>query len=194
MFDFSIIIERTEQRVERDLLGCGPKSVEELRAIRVRLKQRYRASLERKKQRAAQQLQKEEDEQKQADEQPPADDDRNEEEAKPTGVAGINLQESRKVAGQVMNKATNVATGAGTMVAGVFAKVKSPGFNPLRKAEEGGAETIQETAQAPNSPDLMKFSASEDDGDDGDWIQSPANPPTDAIEHFSIDDDEDDML
>jgi len=204
VFDFSLISERTEQRVERDLLGCGPKSVEELRAIRVRLKQKYGMQLEKKKQRAQQQLQKEEEQRRQAaSESNTTDSDRNQaEESKlAAGVAGIKLEEPRKVAGEVINKATtsvtNVASGAGTMAAGMFAKMKiaGPKFNPLRK-EEINVDTINAGHEAggPNSPDLMKFSASEDDaddGDDGDWIQSPANPPTDAIEHFSIADDDD---
>ena len=186
VFDFSIILDRTEQRVEKDLLGSGPKSVEELKVIKSKLKQRYRAQLERKKQKAEQQLEKEGQHQQlaatAAKVEELVDDNANEDEAKNIGVAG-----------QVFTKATTVATGAGTMAAGVFAKMKSPGFNPLRKTEDVGANDTSGTSQAPDSPDLMKFSASGDDGDDGDWIQSPAIPPTDAIEHFSIDDD-DDML
>ena len=208
VFDFSMIMERTEKRVERDLLGSGPKSVEELRAIRVRLKQRYRAQLDKTKQRAEQQIQKQEQQQRQEEEQAAeesaaataTDAGRNDVETKPGGIAGISLQDSRKVAGQVVSRATNVATGATTIAAGVFAKIKSPispGFNPLRRAEDGsGGEPQVEPEQKGETPqlepDLIAFSASDEDGD-GDWVQSPAVPPTDAIEHFSIDDD-DDML
>lgn len=185
VFDFSIILDRTEQRVEKDLLGCGPKSVEELKVIKSKLKQRYRAQLERKKQRVEQQLEKE-DQQKQlaaaaAKVEEPADGNTNEDEAEKVGVAG-----------QVFTKAATVASGAGTMAAGVFAKIKSPGFNPMREAENVGADETS-GSQAPDSSDLMIFSASEINGEDEDWIQSPAIPPTHAIEHFSIDDD-DNML
>ena len=191
VFDFPIILERTEQRVERDLLGCGPKSVEELKAIKIKLQQRYRSQLEQKKQRAERRAKKEDEQQQQqqlssANVGDNSDSSKIGEEARNVGV----------VAGQVFSKATTVAAGAGTMAAGVFAKMKSPGFSPLRKVEDTALAEPAGTTQAttPGSPDLMKFSASEDDGDDGDWVQSPAVPPTDAIEHFSIDDDDDDML
>lgn len=45
VFDFSEIMERTERRVRDDLLGAGPKSVEELRLIAGRLKIRYEQQL-----------------------------------------------------------------------------------------------------------------------------------------------------
>lgn len=187
VFDFPLILERTEQRVEKDLLGCGPKSVEELKAIKSKLKQRYRSQLEQKKQRAERRLKKEDEQQQQQLAEKvgdTADGSKTEDEARNVGVAG-----------QVFTKATTVAAGAGTMAAGVFAKIKSPGFSPLRsKVEDASSGGPGGTTQTPDSPDLMKFSASEDDGDDGDWVQSPAVPPTDAIEHFSIDDDDDDML
>ncbi|CAB9508473.1 expressed unknown protein [Seminavis robusta] len=183
VFDFSVIMERTEKRVERDLLGAGPKSVEELRAVRLRLKQRYRNQLERTKQRAEQQRQKQQQQQlKQQDGNNNNEGDEN------NNVGSTGMQDSRKMADQVMSHATNVASGATTMAAGVLAKIKSPGFNPLRKGEDG--DEAAKSSQRPEEPDLMAFSGSEEDGD---WVQSPMEPPTDAIEHFSIDDD-DDML
>lgn len=45
VFDFSEIMERTERRVRDDLLGAGPKTVEELRSIAGRLKVRYEEQL-----------------------------------------------------------------------------------------------------------------------------------------------------
>jgi hypothetical protein len=194
VFDFSIIMERTEKRVERDLLGAGPKSVEELRAIRVRLKQRYRNQLERNKQKAEQQLLKQEQLRQQAEEAAALETDpnNNSTETPAAGLASIGIQESRKVADQVLSHTINVATGATSLAAGMLAKMKSPGFNPLRKAEGTDDEAAKSEQPPPSNTeqDLMAFSGSDDDGD---WVQSPMNPPTDAIEHFSIDDD-DDML
>lgn len=212
VFDFSLIMERTEKRVEKDLLGAGPKSVEELQAVRVRLKQRYKTQLQRLKQRAEQQLENQLLQQQQqsatdtADEENNAtgDDQANIADATTNGVpaaTGRIQEESRKVAGQVMN----VASGATSMAAGVFAKIKSPVFNPLRKQaeqvptdEESSRPTIVTTDLPPSllEPDLITFSPNNDNipDEDGDWVTSPMRPPTDAIEHFSIDDDDDDML
>ena len=41
VFDFSEILRRTENRVRDDLLGAGPKTVDELRSIAARLRQKY---------------------------------------------------------------------------------------------------------------------------------------------------------
>merc|ERR1711935_1215450 len=54
VFDFSTILERTERRVRDDLLGAGPKTVDELRSIEGRLRIKYKNQLERKIQRAKQ--------------------------------------------------------------------------------------------------------------------------------------------
>ena len=58
VFDFSTILERTEKRVRDDLLGAGPKTVEELRSIAGRLRVKYANQLERKIQRAKQKHEK----------------------------------------------------------------------------------------------------------------------------------------
>ena len=55
VFDFPIILETTETRVRDDLLGAGPKTVEELRAIAAKLRVKYQRQLEQKEARAAQQ-------------------------------------------------------------------------------------------------------------------------------------------
>merc|ERR1711935_464277 len=56
VIDFSTILERTERRVRDDLLGAGPKTVEELRSIEGRLRVKYKHQLERKIQRAKEKL------------------------------------------------------------------------------------------------------------------------------------------
>lgn len=208
MFDFSLILERTEKRVERDLLASGPTSVEELRSIAAKLKYKYQSQLDRKRQQAEKQLQKEEQQPTTVEKTasgsdipdfaaPPANTDgtttTTNESSTSTG-GGIKMQGFRNVAGQGLSHATNVASGATNMAAGVFAKIKSPGFNPLRKSEDGNSEQTSQSQQVAAPPDLLSGSASEEDGD-GDWVQAPraTQPPTDAIAHFSIDDD-DDML
>lgn len=54
VFDFPIILETTEKRVGNDLLGAGPKTVEELRAIHAKLKIKYAMALEEKERKAGQ--------------------------------------------------------------------------------------------------------------------------------------------
>ena len=55
VFDFAEILSRTEKRVHDDLLGSGPKSVDELRAIHSRNFTKYMKALERKEQLAQRQ-------------------------------------------------------------------------------------------------------------------------------------------
>jgi len=47
VFDFHVIMERTEKRVQNDLLGAGPKTVEELKSIYQRMREKYIAKMER---------------------------------------------------------------------------------------------------------------------------------------------------
>lgn len=55
VFDFPFILETTERRVGDDLLGAGPKTVEELRSMAAKLRIKYQRQLEEKEKRAAQQ-------------------------------------------------------------------------------------------------------------------------------------------
>ena len=48
VFDFAEILEISEKRVRDDLLGAGPKTVEELRAVHARIKARYEKAIARK--------------------------------------------------------------------------------------------------------------------------------------------------
>ena len=52
VFDFPIVLETTEKRVGNDLLGAGPKTVEELREIHARLKVKCQKELELKEKKA----------------------------------------------------------------------------------------------------------------------------------------------
>jgi len=52
VFDFAEILSRTEKRVNDDLLGSGPRSVDELRAIHSRNYTKYMRAIEKKEQQA----------------------------------------------------------------------------------------------------------------------------------------------
>ena len=58
MFDFHVIMERTEKRVENDLLGAGPTTVEELRIIYNKIREKKIAEMERKEMIAQRKLEK----------------------------------------------------------------------------------------------------------------------------------------
>lgn len=58
VFDFHAIMERTERRVKDDLLGAGPKTVQELRDIAERLRKKNLREMERKEQIAQRKLDK----------------------------------------------------------------------------------------------------------------------------------------
>jgi len=46
VFDFAEILKKTEERVQYDLLGAGPKTVDEMKSIANRLKLKYKTALE----------------------------------------------------------------------------------------------------------------------------------------------------
>ena len=52
VFDFAEILDTTERRVRDDLLGAGPKTVEELRAVHGRIKVRYERAMAKKEREA----------------------------------------------------------------------------------------------------------------------------------------------
>lgn len=58
VFDFAEILAKTEKRVNDDLLGAGPKSVDDLRAIHTRNFTKYMKALERKEQQAQRQYER----------------------------------------------------------------------------------------------------------------------------------------
>jgi hypothetical protein len=191
VFDFSMILERTERRVRDDLLGVGPKTVDELRSIAGRLRLKYEKQLDRRIQRAEQQQQRAEA-------------------AIPVTPAGGGDASSKPA----QQKVSDVMAQAGTMAGGLFSKIKTPTIPsiqipsmmlPSRKA----AQPLPPQTPAYPSPDLSPtivalpplvvastaatdFSAS--GGIEGDWVGADIPPVTDAISHFSIGDDDDDDL
>eukprot|EP01083_Nonionella_stella_P052560 139421_1 len=58
VFDFAEILSRTEKRVNDDLLGSGPRSVDDLRAIHTRNCTKYMRSIEKKEQQARKAMEK----------------------------------------------------------------------------------------------------------------------------------------
>ena len=54
VFDFPTILEMTEKRVGNDLLGAGPKTVQELREIHAKLVVKYAQAIEEKERKAGQ--------------------------------------------------------------------------------------------------------------------------------------------
>jgi len=201
VFDFSTILERTEKRVLYDLLGAGPKTVDELRSIARRLRIKYQNQLERKIQRAKQKNEG----QNVTTGRDGSGDDGGGDNSKFT-VPPLQIQ-------GVMDKASNMA-------GGLFAKVKSAKFrtsftsNNSRFDEETEsrvttativdlpplndiptAATISSTIKpaatttATNRNVSRNNSTTSSTGTD-DWEGTDIAPATDAISNFSIGDDE----
>ena len=196
VFDFSTILERTEKRVEYDLLGAGPKTVDELRSIEGRLRLKYKAQLERKIQRAKEK--------------------QGMESGNITAATGNTVETTTNGSTpkanpspqfkDAMDKASNFA-------GGLFAKVKGRLNQPPKEtvvpsmativdlppseeietaaaAPEFAAVPTTETkappvAAAPKSGNSATFS-------DGDWTGADIAAATDGIMNFSIGDDDDD--
>jgi hypothetical protein len=213
VFDFAYILERTERRVEDDLLGSGPQSVIELRSIHSKLKTKYSAQFELRLQRLM------------------APDAAAAEGASTMGGAAA-LPPAAPAPGdvkaQVLHHATGLATGASAFAGTLFSKIKAPGFNPVKPATLAtaaptfaAAPTVavippkKETVQAPTTgdaatitPDLLSGSppkttastpaaaaveptlAAADVDSDGDWSKIQA--ATEGVSNFSIAGDDDD--
>lgn len=178
VFDFATILERTEKRVRDDLLGAGPKTVEELRSIAGRLRLKYQNQLERKIQRARQQEQNEKQ-----------------------GGGNISAFVPTPQIKGVMDM-------AGSMAGGFFAKVKGAKFptgfaspkpeepqpEPTNAPTEVSAtivdlppldDEVPETGPAKIQPETIAV--------EGDWVGTDIAAATDAISNFSIgDEDEED--
>jgi hypothetical protein len=117
VFDFAHILERTERRVEDDLLGAGPQSVQELRAIHGRLKTKYSAQLEVRLHKLAGTTPG-------AGTAAAAGTSPGSNTAAPTGSPGFSKA-------QVLQGASAFAGNAGNW----FAKITSPGFSPVKTAQ-----------------------------------------------------------
>jgi hypothetical protein len=177
--------------VKDDLLGAGPKTVDELKSIAGRLRVKYQNQLDRRIQRA-EQLQEQGDS---------------------SGGAGNGggIVPPPRIKG-VMDKATNMA-------GGFFAKLKTPpGFyqhnlypNTRKESDikptAAAAVAAADPEPAPTIVDLPPLLAvaattttkppSPPNSMDGDWAGTDIAPATDAISNFSIgdeDEEEDDEI
>ena len=174
-------MERTEKRVRDDLLGAGPKTVDELRSIAGRLRVKYQHQLERKIQRAKQQ------------------EEGGEGAATKPAMVVPTIVPPPQIKG-VMDKASNMA-------GGFFAKVKSTKFPTSFTTRNDGTSTTAAVpdAAAPTIVDLPPIDdtpaaaapapppAAPSSGGSGDWVGTDMKSATDAISNFSIgDEDEDD--
>mmetsp|Transcript_52309 Transcript_52309/g.126498 ORF Transcript_52309/g.126498 Transcript_52309/m.126498 type:complete len:716 (+) Transcript_52309:23-2170(+) len=190
VFDFSTILELTEKRVRDDLLGAGPKTVDELRSIAARLRLKYQNQLDRKIQRAKQQ----EENQKTA----PTDDTR-----------GVSSPVTSKAAAVMAPppQLKGAMDKAGSMASGLFSKMKSTSFStsfskttPQTQNEpsativdlpaEGQPAAISNPTSTSSSSDVKAAPTS--GSTDGDWTGTDIAPATDAISNFSIGDDDED--
>eukprot|EP00547_Thalassionema_nitzschioides_P015310 CAMPEP_0194232612 /NCGR_PEP_ID=MMETSP0158-20130606/919_1 /TAXON_ID=33649 /ORGANISM="Thalassionema nitzschioides, Strain L26-B" /LENGTH=472 /DNA_ID=CAMNT_0038965401 /DNA_START=461 /DNA_END=1876 /DNA_ORIENTATION=+ len=114
VFDFAEVLERTERRVRVDLLGAGPKTVEELQSVAGRLQLKYKQQLEAKERRQL------------------------------TATGGRNKSDLGKVTvDKAVATAESTVSGATNIAAGFFEKIKStristPTFaiGPNKQAEE----------------------------------------------------------
>jgi hypothetical protein len=159
--------------VQNDLLGAGPKSVDELRSIAGRLRIKYQNQLDRRIQRAQQQ----EQQQKQG----------------ATTTGGVVPPPQIK---DVMDKASSMA-------GGLFAKMKNPGFPHFNRKDADSKPAAVESEPAPTIVDLpppadmtAATTTTPESGTEaeGDWAGTDIAPATDAISNFSIGDDEDDDI
>lgn len=182
VFDFPTILETTEKRVGNDLLGAGPKTVEELREIHAKLKLKYAQALEEKERKAG---------------QPP-----------PPPSAGSQVLEN---AGDVFakfkqaasppflrasdddggNKKKSASSRIMDLVTEVVEFQQPP--SPMRKSSKSkAAKTEAPDLFTANSPE-KKASAEEEEGE---WANVTANKTTGevttAVGEFCIDDSEDD--
>lgn len=140
VFDFSWILEKTERRVEYDLLGAGPRTVTELRAIHAKLKVKYQQRLETKLARISSQRQEEEGEKADATGSSTAAAAMT---STTSPVAGPPLGGRRmpSTAGsEIVANASKLADSAIGFGGSVLAKIKNPGFQSIRR--DSGVDSI----------------------------------------------------
>jgi len=214
VFDFSTILERTERRVRDDLLGAGPKTVDELRSIEGRLRLKYKSQMERKIQRA---MQKQEIDSG-SGEQAAADGSDATSIAIATATATATTSAVHGSIPAASPQFKDAMDKAGNFAGGWFSKVKDRLHQPRETATVVPAAAAESativdlpplgdapvpapafamaatattsTTEAPVSGNSVAFS-------DGDWTGTDIAAATDGIMNFSIgddDDDDDDLL
>jgi hypothetical protein len=132
VFDFAEVLERTERRVRDDLLGAGPKTVDDLRAIFLRLETKYQHQLEQKERRSTRGTSSNlasVTTSNVLDVVTGATSIASSAVAGATNIAGSAVVGATNIAGSAVTGATNIAgsavAGASTVAVGVFASIKN---------------------------------------------------------------------
>ena len=176
VFDFALITERTEARVRDDLLGAGPKTVDELKAIAVRLRQKYQTQLDRRIQRA---LELEEQKKQQA--------------SKNAGSVGGGGGGAGAAA--AFHPIAGMANG---LAGGLLSKMKKPVSPSNIFSGLGKNKSSPVPSQEPEVPAVVADFATPPDNtveeSDADWINDEIAPATEGFNNFSIGDDDDEDL
>jgi hypothetical protein len=179
VFDFSQILERTERRVRDDLLGAGPKTVDELRSIAGRLRLKYMQQLEAKERRAGQ--------------LPP---DVGKVAEKAVATAGSAVAGAGNLAAEMFEKMRATKISAPIFTSPLSAKLSEEKASPTEPAP-----TIVELPPEPTTPATPPPGTTADllgmNGDD-DWTgvtkaDAVYPSPAPSSSQFSIDDDDDDV-
>ena len=167
VFDFAEILARTEKRVNDDLLGSGPRTVDELRAFHSRNCTRYMKALDRKEQHAQKMLARS---QSGASMGAGTGNDKFAMLASATASvteATRNIADQGKAytdnvignAGGVAGKAGNVIGNAGEAAGGVFNRLKEFGLRPMTPGNQGNKEEHEvEEVDFAKAPVVTKLS------------------------------------
>ena len=206
VFDFSHILSVTEKRVEFDLLGAGPLTVQELRLVHRKLQAKYQLQLEKQLQRIRQEQTDETTEGLTPEPKPLPQQERLKEhltkQASGLGAAASGLgaaatglfSKIKKQQRQSTTAATENATATFTtaMPQPTIAELPPAFALPAQNYNSNTSETITfESATAAPPPDFLSGDV-EDDEEDG-WAN--VKGAADQVSNFSItDDDEEDLI
>merc|ERR1712150_81394 len=166
VFDFAEVLERTERRVRVDLLGAGPKTVEELRSVANKLQVKYKQRLESKERRHF------------------------------SAAGGGNKADFGQVAvDKAVATAGSAVSGATNMASGVFEKLKTtrisaPTFaiGANKKVEDISGEIKPTIVAIPPTVETNINSAAEDE-----WMGVTKTDDSATPSQFRNDDEDDDV-
>eukprot|EP00538_Stauroneis_constricta_P000773 CAMPEP_0119549904 /NCGR_PEP_ID=MMETSP1352-20130426/3532_1 /TAXON_ID=265584 /ORGANISM="Stauroneis constricta, Strain CCMP1120" /LENGTH=523 /DNA_ID=CAMNT_0007595603 /DNA_START=1036 /DNA_END=2607 /DNA_ORIENTATION=+ len=187
VFDFSMILERTERRVRDDLLGAGPKTVSELRSVAGRLKLKYQHQLERRIQKAEQQNLRQLEMEAAGITSP--QNKMNEVMAQAGNMAGGFFSKMRTGPGFNLNK--KKAASLATQSAPIIDQAPEPA--PTIVALPPAPAPAPASAAIPSEEKPAAAPSSGGASSDADWLGTDIASATDAISNFSIGDDDDSL-
>lgn len=164
VFDFAEVLERTERRVRVDLLGAGPKSVEELRSVAGRLQLKYRQQSEAKERRQL------------------------------AATGGGSKSDLGKVTvDKAVARAGSAVSGATNMAAGVFEKMKTTRISTPTFAL-GSNKKAEDNEIKPTIVDIPPVETNINSAVEDDWMGITKSDTLPTSSQFRIDDDDDDDL